>query len=283
MPPYSLADGLGRTVAALRENPKLRLGFTLAGAALLLFALGAFSFLFLTNRGHLDAYVTFVAMPALYGVAALALVATSKRPMGDRSYHESLLAERAALKRRLAEAGTVDANAKGAGAPAPRDVQDVIFLNLNQMEEFYVLTIRQARNAFRASILAISVGLLTLVVGIFLFYLGNASVHVAALSTVSGIILQFVGITYSSMHRRASEKMNYYYDQLVRTQDTMLAVRIAAEVEDAAARTTARMGIISRLVDRPLPKLEREPESVAQAPPEAPARPVPVEAAPPAA
>lgn len=77
--------------------------------------------------------------------------------------------------------------------------------------------------------------------------------------------------------------MNYYYDQLVRTQDTMLAVRIAAEVEDAAARTTARMGIISRLVDRPLPRMEREPESVAQAPPEAPARSIPVETPPPTA
>lgn len=203
MQPATLLDGLGTTLAALRENPRTRRGFTLTGAALLLFALGAFSFLFLTKRGHADAYVTFVAMPALYGVAALALVATSKRATGDRSYHASLLAERVALKRRLAEAGPGDASAKGSGTPAPRDVQDVIFLSLNQMEEFYVLTIRQARNAFRASIIAISVGLLTLVVGIFLFYLGSASVHVAALSTVSGIILQFVGVTYSSMHRRA--------------------------------------------------------------------------------
>lgn len=245
----SAFEAIAAAADHLRRNPSRRRPVAAAAAGLILVA-GAIMVLGEVQGWPEDVHLPAVLLPTLLGGLGLSVVLLSLGPP-LRDYRDVLLQERTELKRRISEnePDGVQAGAGGKRESSERDIQNVIFLSLNQMEEFYELTIQQARGAFRASLWASAIGLLTVLGGIWLFYLrGEPNLTLTAISTVSGIIVQFVGVTYYFMHRRASDKMNHYYDQLLQTQDTMLAIRLASDLERPEDRTSARMSIVTTLL-----------------------------------
>jgi uncharacterized membrane protein (Fun14 family) len=183
----------------------------------------------------------FAIAAALIGAIPLAMLGLSRTSITLDPLQE-LRRERTQLKGQLRP-----------GASAT-DVRAVVLLSLNQMEEFYVLTIRQARASFWASVAWASVaasalGLATVLGGIWLFYLRpDPNVTLTAISTLAGVITQFVGVTYFVLHKRASDRMGEFFERLQGTQDTMIAVSLVDEMEDGDERSHARRDIIRALM-----------------------------------
>lgn len=104
------------------------------------------------------------------------------------------------------------------------DVLDSIRLSLNQLTEYYTINKARARNSFRLSVFVIVTGLATIVFGIWLFYFRSSNMPLAAISTVAGVLVEFIGGAYFYLFNRATNQLNYFYGTLVRSQETMLAV-----------------------------------------------------------
>jgi hypothetical protein len=138
-------------------------------------------------------------------------------------------------------------------APQP-DVKDSILLNLNQLTEYYTINKAQARSSFRASLFAIIVGLLTIVGGIWIFYLGSSrSIQLTAISAIGGVLIEFIGGAYFILYNKTSAQSHYLYDRLVRTQDTMLAVSLCSGIDDSSLRNDTTRQIVMALMNREAP------------------------------
>src|SRR5262249_36326180 len=74
------------------------------------------------------------------------------------------------------------------------DIFDTIQLNLNQLSEYYTINKSQARNSFRASVTAIIIGFITIIVGIWFFYFSeHPNQNLTYMSVIGGVLVQFIG------------------------------------------------------------------------------------------
>jgi hypothetical protein len=146
------------------------------------------------------------------------LAGSAVRDSADEEVRD-LRTERQAIKKRMRS--TVATGQREARRPS---IRDTIQLGQNQLEEYYRINQGQARNSFLASITAISLGMLTLLAGIWFMYFGRAEFQVAALGAIAGVLLDFIGGAYFVVYRRALSQMDRYIDQLASMHDTMLSI-----------------------------------------------------------
>lgn len=134
------------------------------------------------------------------------------------------------------------------------DITDNILLNLNQINEYYTINKSQARSSFRSSVFAIIVGLLTIVGGVWIFYLQpESNVQLATVSTVGGVLAEFIGAAYFVLYNKTMDQANHLHDRLVKMQDTMLAISLCDRLEDNPSRHDAIKQVITALLTREAP------------------------------
>lgn len=238
-------DALGLLIEALRRNPPVKravlvlslIGIALASALALTATLFAWPLPFEQLSPVLPP-VFAMAISLLF--LALAANAGLKIRGGGvlRLELQSLHEERKRITERLAD------------KPKP-DILDTIQLSLNQLNEYYTINKSQARNSFTFSVFAIIVGLATLVGGIWLFYLREVPrVELTAITSIAGVLIQFIGGAYFYLYRRSLEQLNFFFAQLVKMQDTMLSVKLCEQIQPPERQVELREKIILTLLQR---------------------------------
>jgi len=131
------------------------------------------------------------------------------------------------------------------------NVFDTIQLGLNQITEYYTINKSQARKSFAFSVFAVIMGLCTLIGGIWLFYFGKApNVRLAALSGIGGLLLQFIGGASFYIYNKSLDQLNFFYDKLIRMQDTMLSIQLCNALEDKSRQDSIRERLILEILTR---------------------------------
>lgn len=131
------------------------------------------------------------------------------------------------------------------------DVIGTIQLSLNQLAEYYTINKSQARNSFNVSVGAIVVGLITLLTGAWLLLAKkNPNIQMATITGISGVLIQFIGGAYFVLYRHSLAQLNRFYEQLLRTQYMMLAIRLCSEVDDSKEKTRLTGVIVTALIRR---------------------------------
>jgi hypothetical protein len=134
------------------------------------------------SDGVLGAYIVFTILLFLASAAytGITVIGGGELRLELKSLHE----ERKDITDRLAD-------------KQRPDILDTIQLSLNQLNEYYTINKSQARNSFSFSVSAVVFGLATTIGGIWIFYLGdNPRVDVAVITSLSGVLLQFIGGAY---------------------------------------------------------------------------------------
>ena len=132
------------------------------------------------------------------------------------------------------------------------DIFHTIQLSLNQLNEYYTINKNQARSSFRFSIFSIVVGLITILAGIWIQYLGIAKIEISYITAISGLILEFIGGAYFFMYKKSLEQVNFFFGQLIKIQDTMLSINLADNIENEDKKTEMNEKIIVSLLERSL-------------------------------
>ena len=142
----------------------------------------------------------------------------------------------------------IEARLKGGQtASSGPDILNVVQLGLNQLTEYYTINKSQARNSFTASLAAVVLGFITLVVA---YFLALRSRQVATVTALSGILLQFLGGAYFYLYNKSLQQLNFFYGELVKLQDTMLAIKLCDELGEAKER--AREALMNDAIATPL-------------------------------
>jgi hypothetical protein len=137
-----------------------------------------------------------------------------------------------------------------------RDVLATARLSLTYLTEYYSVSKVQVQRSFMASLLALVVGLIAIIAGISMYYARpSGGIQVAALTTIAGILANFISVAYFYLLRKATAQVNYFYANLVRTQDTMIAAQLCKDLEVAEDRSSALRELIQVLVTRSVSKL----------------------------
>jgi hypothetical protein len=132
------------------------------------------------------------------------------------------------------------------------DIFHTIQLSLNQLNEYYTINKNQAKSSFRFSVFAIVIGLITIITGIWLQYLDIAKIEISYITSISGLILEFIGGAYFFIYKKSLEQVNFFFGQLIKIQDTMLSINLANNIENLDRKTEMNEKIIVSLLERSL-------------------------------
>lgn len=131
------------------------------------------------------------------------------------------------------------------------NVLDTIQLSLNQLQEYYTVNLNQAKSSYRWSITVIIAGFITLITGVWMFYFQkNANITLTIISGISGVLLEFIGAANIYIYNKSIKQLNTYFSELIKIQDTMLAIELCEGLEDEPKKLIIKEKIILTLMGR---------------------------------
>ena len=134
------------------------------------------------------------------------------------------------------------------------NIFDTVQFSLNQLTEYYTINKSQARSSYRWSVFGILVGLITLLTAIWIiFFQDTPKIEIAIISGISGILIEFLSATNFYIYRKSIIQLNYFFQELIKMQDTMLAIGICNGIEDEIKKNALKEYIIKSLIERCLP------------------------------
>jgi len=186
------------------------------------------------------AMLTSTGLPLLVGlitIYSLNEMATSK--YNEVKELETLKVEREEIKQEL----------KGDNH---HDIFKIAQLSVNHLNEYYTINKRQSTISYVFSMAAILAGLALIVGGIILNYTGFKTVQTTYLAALSGILLEFIGGAFFFMYKKSLEQVNLFYSQLIKIQDTLMAISLADGIKDDSKKSDMQEKIIVSLLERSL-------------------------------
>lgn len=120
----------------------------------------------------------------------------------------------------------------------------LVKINFKYIDQYYLQTQAQADKSFSLSATVASIGLLVIVAGIVMMFLGRT--QPAYLTTASGILGEFIAAIFFYLYNRTVIKMGEYHQKLVLTQNVSLALKIAEGMADEE-RAKAQFMLVDRL------------------------------------
>jgi len=224
---------LTAAIERLKARGWLRALAALAG--LLAMAIGAFGYV--TRYDYLFSRVAAPFLALGFGLVALAVLSS---PNIEVSVGEPRAIEEKTKERKEAE------EAFGHS----KDPFDALELASKRLNEYYTINQSQARGSFRWAVFAMFCGFITIVAGVWIFYLRatEPDVFLTSLATAAGFVTNVVSALYLYLHNKTQRRALYYYGQLVRTQQTGVAIRLAESHEEPEKKAAARDRIIDELL-----------------------------------
>lgn len=106
-----------------------------------------------------------------------------------------------------------------------QDIRALMFENLKELKEFYVICKQQIRKSFSAAMFSCCAGFVLFVLAVIIFLLGgNNSASLTA--GLSGAIVEIVSGLYFWMYRETSKQLGKYHKRLEATEKYLIALQI---------------------------------------------------------
>ena len=102
------------------------------------------------------------------------------------------------------------------------DVIDLMLKNVRELREYYIISKRQATNAFSASLI---LGFIVYIAGIAVFIISGE--NALLLTTISGSIVEVISGLFFWLYRHAIKQLNIYHQRLGTTEKYLTAIRLA--------------------------------------------------------
>jgi hypothetical protein len=124
-------------------------------------------------------------------------------------------------------------------------------LNLTELKEYYTINKSQARNSFWISVVAFLAGLSTIIAAIVISVSQPSLGSTAGIAVgLAGALVEIVSGGYILVYRKSLTQADYFFSELIKAQDTMLAVRLADQTDDSAKRALLKERVIEALLER---------------------------------
>lgn len=104
------------------------------------------------------------------------------------------------------------------------DVIDLMLKNVRELREYYIISKRQATNAFSASLIVCFLGFIVYIAGIAVFVISGE--NELLLTTISGTIVEVISGLFFWLYRHAIKQLNLYHQRLGTTEKYLTAIRL---------------------------------------------------------
>lgn len=104
------------------------------------------------------------------------------------------------------------------------DVIDLMLKNVRELREYYIISKRQATNAFSASLIVCFLGFIVYIAGIAVFVISGEDALL--LTTISGTIVEVISGLFFWLYRHAIKQLNIYHQRLGTTEKYLTAIRL---------------------------------------------------------
>lgn len=128
------------------------------------------------------------------------------------------------------------------------------------IDHYYKANQAHLQWSFWASLVALTIGLSVLVIGIYLALAGSERT-ISTVTTAAGVLTQFISAGFFFLYSRNLKQLNIFYEKLIKNQDTLFAFGLIAHIPEAE-RAGAVQAIIGALLSRSGPSTEVTPELV---------------------
>lgn len=102
------------------------------------------------------------------------------------------------------------------------DVIDLMLKNVRELREYYIISKRQATNAFSASLIVCFLGFIVYIAGIAVFVISEE--NALLLTTISGTIVEVISGLFFWLYRHAIKQLNIYHQRLGTTEKYLTAI-----------------------------------------------------------
>ena len=137
------------------------------------------------------------------------------------------------------------------------DVIDLMLKNVRELREYYVISKRQATNAFSASLIVCFLGVVIYIAGIVAFIVSEE--NALLLTTVAGTIVEVISGLFFWLYKYAINQLNIYHQRLGVTEKYLTAICLVDKMEQDKRDDMYRYIIESVLIDNRM-QLEKQPE-----------------------
>ncbi len=128
------------------------------------------------------------------------------------------------------------------------------------IEAYYKTNQSHVAWSFWASLSALVVGLIVLVVGVALTFRGSAPA-VSITTTAAGVLTQFISAGFFYLYNKNLRQLNVFYQKLVQHQDLLFAFGLTGHIKEED-RADVINGLIGALLSRSAPSVELTPELI---------------------
>jgi membrane-bound ClpP family serine protease len=122
-----------------------------------------------------------------------------------------------------------------------------------KLDIYYKLNRLHLQFSFWSSLGALITGLIILVAGVRLIFLGAEGLT-GQLVTIGGIVTQFIGAGFFLLYSKNLKQLNIFYEKIIRHQDTLYAMSLATHHLTDERKADAIGNVISMLLTRNEPK-----------------------------
>ena len=105
--------------------------------------------------------------------------------------------------------------------------------DLENLERYYKVNQQHLQWSFWSSLAALGVGLGAVLAGIWITLNGNSSIA-AHLTTIGGVLTQFIGAGFFFLYSKNLKQLNVFYEKLVKLQDTIYAIGLVGHLPEDA-------------------------------------------------
>lgn len=129
-----------------------------------------------------------------------------------------------------------------------------------QLNNYYEVNRTHLKWSFWASISAVCIGLIAILVGVWLILKGSTELT-SSLATIGGVLTQFIGAGFFFLYTKNLKQLNVFYEKLIKLQDTEYAIELLELLPDNAKEKQVNT-IITFLISRNEPKMEITTENL---------------------
>jgi hypothetical protein len=235
-----------------RDRPTARWVVGILSSFWLIFALVAGVYIkagpimFFGRSMNFETILPLLLVPSVFaGFLLLAVLASFENVRDRESKLQRLLRETREAGQNFQDIGSLEEQKAKAF-----DILEVIQSNLDQLIDYYIINKAQATTSFRSSIIAISIGFATIIIGVWLAYAHVGDNTAAYISVLAGIVLQFIGGAFFFLYTKSLIQLNFFFARLALMQDTMLGIRLADSIPDGKERHHILERLIFAIVQR---------------------------------
>ena len=108
------------------------------------------------------------------------------------------------------------------------DIMKLMFSNLKELREYYVISKRQANKTFSASIFVCFLGVIIYSLGIVFTCLLNQDISL--ISIISGTTVEIISALFFWMYSKSMSQLNIYHKRLSETEKYLITIQLVERI-----------------------------------------------------